>query len=78
MEDYTIDKILKNSQAIALAKIWTTPSSPYIFRSNDNFVCIQQWEGDSDEGDDILVYNWYKWNYATCTIDYIGEEMPLM
>jgi len=77
-QDYTIDKMLKQSQAIALAKIGENPTSPYIVYSDDNFVAIDEWESDNDEGDDVLMTNWYKWNYANSKLDYIGEEMPLM
>jgi hypothetical protein len=78
MEDYKIEKVLKSCQKMILASIGESLSSPYIKYRDDNFIALDEWEGDDDEGDDVLVTNWYKWNYTGLKLDYIGEEMPLM
>jgi hypothetical protein len=76
--DYIIEKVIEQSQRIILAKIGETIESPYINYRDDNFLSIDEWEGDDDEGDDVLITNWYRWDYTHLKINYIGEEMPLM
>jgi hypothetical protein len=78
MEDYKMNKIIEQSQRMILAKRGDSLSSPYIIYHDDNFLSIEEWEGDEDEGDDVLVENWYRWDYTHLKLDYIGEEMPLI